>query len=106
MGVAVALQIGAAQPAAVDDVHRIDPTANTAQPRFEHRGAQQTGEPGQPFTTGSEISMRLSGISFQCTELRAGFYSMPRGATTRKIADHLPFTYDKLYRRVPATTGG
>lgn len=106
MGIAVALEVGATQSATVDHVHRIDATANTAQPRFEHRGPQQTGEPGQPLTTGTEISMRLSGIGFQCTELRARFYSMPRGATTRKIADHLPFTYDKLYRRVPATTGG
>ncbi|MGK8521991.1 hypothetical protein ACRS6B_10765 [Nocardia asteroides] len=91
MGPEIALQIGAAQTAAVERVHRIDPAAQAAHPRFQHDRAQQTGEPGKVIATRAEKSVRLRGVGFERTQLGARLDARPWWPPTCDVADHLPF---------------
>lgn len=91
MGLQIALQIGAAQTAPVDRVHRVDAAAQATQPGLQYGRAQRTGEPGKLIAARTEISVRLRGVGFERTELGARLDARPWGSPTCDVADHLPF---------------
>ncbi|WP_280479413.1 hypothetical protein [Nocardia asiatica] len=102
MSLEVALQIGAAQAATVERIHRVDSAAHAAQPGLQHGRAQQTGEPGKSIAALAEISVRLRGIDFERTELGTRLDALPRGSPTCDVAAHLPFFPPQT---VPARAG-